>query len=73
VRRDAVRRNAEHDGASLLERGVQVTERLALQRAAGGVVLRVEVQDQLLAGSIAQLPVLAARRGAAECRDFLVQ
>src|SRR5688572_15115235 len=73
VRRDAVGRNAEHHCAGFLERAVQIAERLALQRAPGRVVLRIEVQDQVLAGGIRQLPGLAAGRRAAECRDFLVQ
>src|SRR5581483_2456365 len=49
---DAVARDADDHGAGLAECGVQVAKILALSGAAGGHVLRIEVEHQLFASRI---------------------
>src|SRR5579871_742682 len=70
VRGDAVRRDADDGHLCPAELGVQVPEGLALLRAAGRVVLRVEVQHQLRAGRVLEAPLAGGRRRL-EIRDLL--
>ncbi len=62
----AVAGDAEDLGIGLLERRVLVAEALALGGATGGAVLRVEVQDDLLALQRGQGHLLAAGCGGGE-------
>jgi hypothetical protein len=64
--------NAVDLAAGAREARVLVAEVAALLGAAGGVVLRVEVQDELLAALVFQSEV-AAGAGKAEVRDPLAE
>ena len=52
VRRLVVRADAENDRAALLELGVRVPETARLDRAAGRVVLGIEVEDDGLSPKV---------------------
>src|SRR5690606_2666949 len=73
VRRHAGRRHAENDRTGLLEGRIQVAKCNAFLGATGRVVARIEVQHELLAGRIAQLPALAAGHGTGEGRHLLIE
>src|SRR5581483_9845723 len=60
---EAVARDAHDAHACLAKCRIQVAEILALAGAAGGHVLRVEVQDDLLALGVFQTPRAAVSRG----------
>src|SRR6185437_9553611 len=62
VRGDAIARHADDPDARLAEPGVQVAKILRFTGAAGGHVLRVEVDDQLLARGVLQSPGAPAGR-----------
>src|SRR5579872_2219063 len=66
---DAVARDAHHHGACLAECSVQIAKVLALPGAAGGHVLRIEVEHQLPAGRVLQSPRSAATGGEGEILD----
>src|SRR5690606_37951581 len=70
VRFDAVRGDPDDYRARLLERGVEVAKSRALLGAAARIVLRVEVDDELPALGIAQLPFLATCRSAGARREL---
>src|SRR5579859_4407947 len=66
---DRVRAHAEDLGAVLVEQAAQVPERACLSSAAGGVVARVEVQDDgLLALEVSQTDVAVVRGREVEVR-----
>ena len=65
VGRERVAAHAEHDRALLLEGGLAVAERAGLAGAAGGVVLRVEVEHDGLAPQLLQAHVGRPRSRAA--------
>jgi hypothetical protein len=71
VRRRIVARHAEHDDAELLERRPVVAEAAGLLRAAGRVVLRVEVDDDVLAGEVGERDLLAVLIGERERGSLL--
>ena len=56
---DGVPRDADDDASRLLDLRAKGREGLRLARAAGGVVLGVEVDDQVLAGEVPQTDLLA--------------
>ena len=65
VRALVVRADAEHDCAARLELAPGIADPAGLSRAAGRVVLRIEVEDDRLAAEIGQLDALAGiARGA---------
>src|SRR5581483_12299116 len=70
VGRHAVARDANNLCAGFPEGGVQVTKVLAFAGAPGGHVLRMEVDDQLLAGRILEAPALTSRGERAEIGYF---
>src|SRR4051794_6920892 len=49
---DAVRAHAKDDGVLLLDLRVGVAEATGLDRTAAGIVLRIEVKDDLLAAEV---------------------
>jgi hypothetical protein len=59
VRLLVVGRHAQHDRTLALEFAVDVADPARLGGTAGGVVLRVEVEDDLLAAEVGQLDRLA--------------
>jgi hypothetical protein len=66
VLRLAVGRDAEHDGTCALELGVRVADPLGLHRAAGSVVLGIEVEDDRLAAKIGEADALT---GVGRCAE----
>ena len=73
VRRERVGRDADDLGSRLAELRIQVAEFHAFPRAAGGIVARVEVDDELATGLSGQLPVAAPGRGQREVRNLAVE
>src|SRR6266581_2181723 len=71
MRAETVARNAEHRAAELGEAGVEVAELLGFGGAAGGVVLRIEVEDQRTAAMVGEAKI-AAGAGQAEVGEGLV-
>ena len=69
VRFQAVARDADDDRVGLAEVGVQVAELLAFEGAAGGVVLGVEIDDDVLAAMVGQLEWGVAGGGQFEIGD----
>src|SRR5581483_11565071 len=67
----AVARDPPDRAAGLPELGIEVAEALALRRAARGVVLGVEVEDDQLGGDFGQAEDLAPRAREAEVADRL--
>ena len=59
VRGFVIGADPEHDGAALAEVGVDVADPAGLRRAAGGVVLRIEVEDDRLSAKLRELHALA--------------
>src|SRR5690606_581288 len=71
VRFLAVRAHAQDHSVLLLDSRVVVAEATGLARAARGVVLGVEVEDNLLAAEVAQLDLLALVIDPLKVRSFL--
>ena len=71
MRAQAVARHAEDFRAGLLELRIQITELQTFGRAARRVVLRIEIQDELLAAGAREGEGGAAGRRKAEIADRL--
>src|SRR5690606_27789367 len=67
----AVAGDAEDDGIAAAEAADGVAECAALHRAARGVVLRIEVQDDVLAAAIRQADAVTAGSGQFEIGNLL--
>src|SRR4051794_20948688 len=68
---DAVRTHAQHNRVLGLDIAIDVAKAAGLGRAAGGVVLGVEVEDDALAAVVAQLDLLSLVRRRLEIRSLV--
>src|SRR5262249_8458095 len=68
---DAVAAEADHHGVALAEAREAVAEAAGLRRAAGGVVLRIEVEDDLLPLQLRQADLAVAVGGQSEIRGLV--
>src|SRR5439155_17571780 len=71
VRALVVGRDAEHNGARALELAVRVADAARLRRAAGGVVLGIEIENDRLAAEIREPDPLATVAREIEVRRWL--